>query len=141
MMQDRKCEGAAKKRCAMNLADNDAFRRWYDEDPALSKALEQLRHAPDKYQAQVALNIIQIIVEHQMEAQAEGSVSGLEAYMAQNGVGNNETTSTGRRWYDVHEVLRSAMQFLSDCPDDLQRRLIPSIALMIEQTLQERVES
>ncbi|MEB3286467.1 MAG: hypothetical protein VKJ04_03075 [Vampirovibrionales bacterium] len=45
--------------------------RWYDQDPALKSALKQLRQAPDRYQAQIALNIIKIIVEHQIEADAQ----------------------------------------------------------------------
>jgi hypothetical protein len=126
-------------------------KRWYDQDPALNRAMEQLRLSPDKYQAQIALNIIKIIVEHQIELHAQAVVAGaeknsegvdlvappmaltVEDVLAQaRGTRNMQAY---RRWYDMHETLSSAIQLLSDCPDDLQQRVIPSIALMIEQTL------
>jgi hypothetical protein len=106
--------------------------RWYDQDPALCRAIEQLRTAPDRYQAQVALNIIKIIVEHQIELETELPVENLDAALNYQGQGPNHRH---RRWYDVHETLSSAMRLLEDCPDDLQRRVIPSIAAMIEGTL------
>ena len=107
--------------------------RWYDKDPALDRALEQLRNAPDNYQAQVALNIIKIIVEHQMEEAGgpeTGDVSQPLSYRR-----SWEDQRSYRRWYDVHETLSSAIQLLADSPEDLQKRLIPSIAQMIENTL------
>jgi hypothetical protein len=105
--------------------------RWYDKDPALARALEQLRHAPDNYQAQVALNIIKIIVEHQMEEGASEHDPSQPSTTARNW----DDEQTHRRWYDVHETLSSAIQLLADSPPDLQQRLIPSIAQMIEATL------
>lgn len=105
--------------------------RWYDQDPVLHLAIEQLRTAPDRYQAQVALNIIKIIVEHQIEMETELPVEDLDsALQYRRGERRHH-----RRWYDVHETLSSAMKLLEDCPDDLQRKVIPSIALMIENTL------
>jgi hypothetical protein len=107
--------------------------RWYDQDPALDRALEQLRSAPDNYQAQVALNIIKIIVEHHMEEGSgpeTGDVSQALTYRR-----SWDDHRDHRRWYDVHETLSSAIQLLADSPEDLQRRLIPSIAQMIETTL------
>jgi hypothetical protein len=113
------------------------YQRWYDKDPVLSRALEQLRNAPDKYQAQIALNIIKIIVEHRIEEETEIQAGELdESLPYKQPWGNNQN----RRWYDVHETLRSAMQLLHDCPDDLQTRIIPSIATMIEATLEEHRE-
>lgn len=115
------------------MSTNHPRNRWYDRDPALSKALEQLKNAPDKYQAQVALNIIKIIVEHQMEEEINVSADNLNEILAR---GSYHTEHNGhRRWYDVHETLGSAMQLLKDCPDDLQARVVPSISEMIEDTL------
>lgn len=107
--------------------------RWYDQDPVLSRAVEQLRAAPDKYQAQIALNIIKIIVEHHIELETDLPVEDLDS--ALNYRSETLPNRGYRRWYDVHETLSSAMQLLNDCPDDLQRRVIPSIATMIEETL------
>lgn len=129
---------------------NPLYKRWYDQDPALARAIDQLRVAPDKYQAQIALNIIKIIIEHQIEAEmaADQLTSDLQETSTpfSNGFDPadikrwlNTTQSHHnngkRRWYDVHETLHSAMQLLHDCPDDLQPKVIPTIAVMIEDTL------
>ena len=109
--------------------------RWYDKDPALKSAMEQLRRASDNHQAQIALNIIKISVEHQMEDETEFKVedlNGTPSYPRSWDVHRQH-----RRWYDVHETLSSAIHLLADCPPDLQQRLIPSIVQMIEQTLQQ----
>lgn len=107
--------------------------RWYDKDPALDRALEQLRNAPDNYQAQIALNIIKIIVEHQMEAEEGPETGSLDQTMPYRRSWDDHRDH--RRWYDVHETLSSAIQLLADSPADLQKRLIPSIAQMIENTI------
>lgn len=110
-------------------------KRWYDRDPVLRRAIEQLRHAPDKYQAQIALNIIKIIVEHQMEEETD--IPAEELADRVSGYRRSWDDQRGhRRWYDMQETLSSAIQLLSDCPEDLQKRVIPTIAAMIEKTLE-----
>lgn len=101
--------------------------RWYDKDPALHKALMQLQQASDKYQAQVALNIIKIVVEHQSSA-SDSEASSIDL--------REPKKTLNRRWYDVNETLQSAMQLLQDCPEDLQKTMIPTIVTMIEQSLE-----
>lgn len=114
--------------------------RWYDQDPVLARAMEQLRLAPDRAQAQIALNIIKIVVEHRIEDTTDIAPETLSTLL-NNGTlphrNSGDDHREHRRWYDVQETLSSAIQLLSDCPDDLQKRIIPSIAHMIEQTLQE----
>lgn len=94
-------------------------KRPIDRDPVLERALEQLRQASDRYQAQISLNIIKIIAEHQMEAEMP------------------PPSPYYRHWSNLHDTLQSALQLLLDCPDDLQPRIIPTIAHMIERTLLE----
>jgi hypothetical protein len=115
------------------------YQRWYDQDPALSRALAHLRSASDKHQAQVALNIIKIIVEHQMEdsAQLPSSITELDGKQLLEGLRIQMDPLQRRRWYDANETLRSAMQLLRDCPEDLQQTIIPTIVRMIERTLQD----
>jgi hypothetical protein len=111
--------------------------RWYDKDPALTKALESLRVAPNAFHAQVALNIISVIVEHRLEELQQHSSLSSEAFRqslmekAQDLV----MPSYGKRWYDVNETLQSAIQMLKDTPDDIQKHVIPAIALVIEQAI------
>jgi hypothetical protein len=108
--------------------------RWYDQDPALSKALEALRMAPSGYHAKVALNIISIIVDHYtMEEDHANSVS-LEALLTSSD--ERLEVLPRQRWYDVDASLRSAMQVLQDTPKEYQARIIPNIAQMIELTLE-----
>jgi hypothetical protein len=117
----------------MTSETEGSYQRWYDRDPALSRALDMLRQASDIYQAQVALNIIKIIVEHQTE---EASKTEVEELAGRISAGESiERQILRRRWYDVNETLRSAMQLLRDCPEDLQKTIIPTITRMIEETL------
>lgn len=112
-------------------SDNPSSGRWYDQDPALYSGLESLRSAPSKQQAQVALNIIKIIVEHRIESETFTDVETLVNTLEQSRL----APVNARRWYDVNETLRSAIQLLQDCPDDLQQTVVPSICRMIEASL------
>ena len=42
-------------------------RRWYDKDPVLSEAVRTLEETDDQTQIRVALNLIKIIIEHNIE--------------------------------------------------------------------------
>lgn len=114
-------------------------KRWYDRDPALAKALESLRVASSWFHAQVALNIISVIVEHRLEElQKKHSFTAEELHQHQHFLENAKAyvmPSYGKRWYDVNETLQSAIQLLKDTPDDIQKQIIPSIALVIEQAI------
>ncbi|MDH4378771.1 MAG: hypothetical protein QE263_02555 [Vampirovibrionales bacterium] len=111
------------------------YQRWYDRDPALSKAMDQLREASDRYQAQVALNIMKIILEHHMEEAAEAAGLDAEGLKLERWANTAEPHPLKRRWYDVNETLRAAMTMLQDCPDELQTALVPHICHMVEDTL------
>jgi hypothetical protein len=108
-----------------------SYSRWYDKDPVLAKALEELRCAPSVYHAQVALNIMKVIVEHQAEQELDEPAELLE----QNHQQSMANPQPRRRWYDANQTLQSAMQLLHDTPPDLQAKLIPNIAEMIEAVL------
>ena len=41
-------------------------RRWYDKDPILSRSMKTLEASDDETQIKVALNLIKIIVEHNL---------------------------------------------------------------------------
>lgn len=42
-------------------------RRWYDRDPVLSQAVKTLEETDDETQIRIALNLIKIIIEHNIE--------------------------------------------------------------------------
>ena len=96
-----------------------------------------MRVAPNKFHAQVALNIISVIVEHRLEelqTKASLSTEALREHLLEK---SKELVmpSYGKRWYDVNETLQSAMQMLKDTPEEIQKQIIPSIALVIEQAI------
>jgi len=118
--------------------------RWYDQDPALSRALACLKQADNRYHAQVAVNIIRVILEHQQldalhrshnAEQVAPAPPTLETALERAEELNQRTAS--RRWFDADESLRAAMLLLADMPDDAQRHVIPAIASHIEATLAE----
>ena len=111
--------------------------RWYDKDPALTKALESLRVAPNKFHAEVALNIISIIVEHRLEELQ--NTQGVSREVLRDSLLEKSQRyimpTYSKRWYDVNETLQSAIQLLKDTPDEIQKQIIPSVALVIEQAI------
>ena len=111
----------------LNLSD-----RWLDRDPVLSEALNSLRNASSKYQAQVALNIIKIVVEHQIEDQSKQEIDNLVEQMNTKAV---QAKGYHRRWYDANETLSAGLALLQDCPEDIQLQVIPAVAQMIKETL------
>jgi hypothetical protein len=112
----------------------DTLERWYDKDPALAKAMYSLRDASDGYQAQVALNIIGIVVEHYAESEGRDAFTTQQELLS---LAERKLECIPKdRWYDMNSSLRSAMQLLQDTPAEYQNRLIPHISQMIELTLE-----
>lgn len=111
--------------------------RWYDRDPALSQALALLKQADTRYHAQVAINIIKVIIEHQqldaLHRSHQAETTSVEAALEHAKTLNQQVAS--RRWFDADESLRSAMLLLQAMPDDAQQSVIPAIARHIETTL------
>jgi hypothetical protein len=120
---------------------NAATQRWYDADPVIPRALAQLRQASNPQQAQIALNIIKVILEHQLADQQAVEVDTLEGSVMTY-LQTTEYSHTShppnvklRRWYDTSQTLSAAINLLQECPEDLKPSVIPTIAKMIEATL------
>jgi hypothetical protein len=102
-------------------------------DPVLQRALSQLRVTTDRHEAQLSLNIIKIIVEHQIEAS--------EKFALRQAGGNTliwqswQHEQRYRHFCNLYDTLHSALQLLTDSPEDLQSQLIPSIAHMVDLSL------
>ena len=47
--------------------ENQYFSRWYDKDPVLSISMRTLANSSDEKQIAVALNLIKIIIEHNIQ--------------------------------------------------------------------------
>ena len=52
-------------------------RRWYDKDPVLSSAMKTLEESDDETQIKIALNLIKIITEHNIEDSQYEDVSDI----------------------------------------------------------------
>lgn len=101
-------------------------RRWYDKDPVLSQAMETLEHSNDETQIKVALNLIKIIIEHNIEDEQFEAVEDII-----NAVGSGLDENRKGRWYDIDSTVRTAMNMLQNCPEATQRIIAKEMAKMV----------
>ena len=93
-------------------------RRWYDKDPVLSEAVRTLEETDDQTQIRVALNLIKIIIEHNIEDEKFEAVDDII-----NAVGSGLDDNRRGRWYDIDTTLRTAMNMLQNCPEDTHKEM------------------
>ena len=101
-------------------------RRWYDKDPVLSEAVRTLEETDDQTQIRVALNLIKIIIEHNIEDEKFEAVDDII-----NAVGSGLDDNRRGRWYDIDTTLRTAMNMLQNCPEATQRIIAKEMAKMV----------
>ena len=101
-------------------------RRWYDKDPVLSEAVRTLEATDDQTQIRVALNLIKIIIEHNIEDEKFEAVDDII-----NAVGSGLDDNRRGRWYDIDTTLRTAMNMLQNCPEDTQKVIAKEMAKMV----------
>ncbi len=112
---------------------SNSFRRWYDKDPVLSSAMKTLEHSDDNSQIKVSLNLIKIIIEHNIESSeyeaVEDIISAVEAGVEENNKNN--------RWYDIDATLRTAINMLQNCPEETQGIIAKEMAKMVVDKIKE----
>ena len=91
-------------------------RRWYDQDPALSMAMQTLERASDQEQIMLALHLIKIINEHKIE--------DVPLSFTDDAGIREERMS---RWYDMDKTLRVSIEMLRRCPTSMQRFLADQV--------------
>ena len=101
-------------------------RRWYDKDPVLSQAVKTLEESDDETQIRIALNLIKIIIEHNIEDEKFEAVEDII-----NAVGSGLDDNRKGRWYDIDSTLRTAMNMLQNCPADTQNIIAKEMASMV----------
>ena len=101
-------------------------RRWYDKDPVLSQAVQTLEKSDDETQIRIALNLIKIIIEHNIEDEKFEAVEDII-----NAVGSGLDDNRRGRWYDIDTTLRTAMNMLQNCPEDTQKVIAKEMAKMV----------
>ena len=110
-----------------------SFRRWYDKDPVLSSAMKTLEETDDETQIKISLNLIKIIIEHNIENSefeaVEDIISAVEAGVEEN--------SKNNRWYDIDATLRTAMTMLQNCPLETQSIIAKEMAKLVVEKIKE----
>ena len=110
-------------------------RRWYDKDPVLSSAMETLEESGDDTQIKIALNLIKIITEHNIEDSQYEEVSDII-----NATEVDLATQKRNRWYDLDETVRTAISMLQNCPDDTRHTIAVEMAKMVVEEIKKSEE-
>ena len=112
---------------------NEYFSRWYDKDPVLSMSMRTLSSSDDASQIAVALNLIKVIIEHNINnnefSNIEDIVGAVEDGLIQKGT---------NRWYDLDATVRTAIQMLERCDEETRQKVALDMAqLVIEKIVQD----
>ena len=111
-------------------------RRWYDKDPVLSQAVRTLEETDDETQIKIALNLIKIIIEHNIEDEKFEAVEDII-----NAVGSGLDDNRKGRWYDIDSTLRTAMSMLQNCPSTTQHIIAKEMAKMVVDSIKKEEET
>jgi len=112
---------------------NEYYSRWYDKDPVLSMSMRTLANSDDASQIAVALNLIKVIIEHNINnnefSNIEDIVGAVEDGLIQKGT---------NRWYDLDATVRTAIQMLERCDEETRQKVALDMAqLVIEKIVQD----
>ncbi|HSA07186.1 MAG TPA: hypothetical protein P5556_08390 [Candidatus Gastranaerophilales bacterium] len=111
-------------------------RRWYDKDPILSKAMKILESTNDQFQVKIAINLIKIIIEHNIETDAFRSIDDLLS-----AVEEGRCEKGNERWYDLDKTLRTAIQMLENCSEEMQSKIAKDVASLIKEKIRDTYEA
>ncbi len=114
----------------------DQNRRWYDKDPILSKAMRILETTDDQFQLKIAINLIKIIIEHNIETDTFRSVDDLLC-----AVEEGRCEKGNERWYDLDQTIRTAVQMLENCPEEIQGNIARKVAGLISERIRDTYET
>lgn len=109
-------------------------RRWYDRDPVLSSAMKTLENSDDETQIKIALNLIKIIIEHNIENSEFEAVEDIISAVEAGIEGDDERNG---RWYDIDATLKTAMNMLQNCPQTTQCVIAKEMAKMVVDKIKE----
>lgn len=107
-------------------------RRWYDRDPLLSKSMKTLEETDDETQIKVALNLIKIIIEHNISSNEFEAVGDILAAVEEGVEGRGNA-----RWYDIDQTVRTAITMLENSSEQIQIIAAKEIAKMVVDKIKE----
>ena len=110
-------------------------RRWHDKDPVLSSAMETLEESGDDTQIKIALNLIKIITEHNIEDSKYEEVTDII-----NSTEVDLATQKRNRWYDIDETVRTAISMLQNCPQETRHAIAVEMAKMVVEEIKKNEE-
>ena len=108
------------------------YRRWYDKDPLLSKTMHTLENSDDETQIKVALNLIKILIEHNI---SENTFTGVEDMLT--AVEDGLVERGNKRWYDLDTTVRTAINMLEKSPLPVQKAVAKEMAKMVVDKIKE----
>ena len=113
--------------------ENQYFSRWYDKDPVLSMSMKTLASSSDASQIAVALNLIKVIIEHNIQDNKYENVEDIMSAVEDGRIQRGHS-----RWYDIDSTVRTAIQMLEKCPPDTKKKVALDMAqLVIEKIIQD----
>ncbi len=107
-------------------------RRWYDRDPLLSKSMRTLEETDDETQIKVALNLIKIIIEHNIASNEFEAVGDILSAVEEGVEGRGNA-----RWYDIDKTVRTAITMLENSSEHIQAIAAKEIAKMVVDKIKE----
>ena len=99
------------------------IRRWYDQDPLLSKSMKILKESSDDFQIKMAINLIKIIIEHHIDDDQFKSINDIMMAVREGRIEKGNA-----RWYDADNTLSTAISMLESCPPEMQAKITKEIA-------------
>lgn len=108
-------------------------RRWYDKDPLLSMAMKTLEESSDEKQIRLAMHLVKIISEHNIDA-------AMAAQSAGQGEGEGGSTASevgNTRWYDLDKTLKTSVEMLRCCQADTQKSIAREMAQLLRESVSE----
>ncbi len=107
-------------------------RRWYDKDPILSKSMHTLEHSSDQAQIKIALNLIKIIIEHNISNSKYKDVGDILT-----DVEDGKIPRGIDRWYDIDITVRTAINMLENCSKGTQKQVSRDMADLVVNKIKE----
>ncbi len=113
--------------------ENQYFSRWYDKDPVLSMSMRTLANSSDERQIAVALNLIKVIIEHNIQDNKYENVEDIMAAVEDGRIQRGHS-----RWYDIDSTVRTAIQMLERCSAETKKKVALDMAqIVIEKIVQD----
>ena len=115
------------------MSSNQYFSRWYDKDPVLSMSMRTLANSSDESQISVALNLIKVIIEHNIQDNQYENVEDIMTAVEDGRIQRGHS-----RWYDIDSTVRTAIQMLEKCSPETKKKVALDMAqIVIEKIIQD----